>query len=113
MSFHVQRGARWWHHIQQRKEGGKRATVRSVHHDPALSKQHITSSYYGIQLNYEAGVIELLSSKVLLPGFQHPKDCSGSTGFCLYSSTFVDKLNPSKYNSYVTDGYASTSGLCR
>lgn len=81
MSCHVQGGAWWWHHIQQKKEGGTRAMVRSVHHNPALSEQHIPSSYYGIQLNYEARVTEFLSPKVLPQGFQHTRDCSCSTGF--------------------------------
>jgi hypothetical protein len=54
--------------------------VRSVHHDPALSQQCVTSSHHGYQLNYEAGVTELLF-KVLLQGFQQTRDCSGSTGF--------------------------------
>ena len=94
MSFHVQRGAWWWHHIQQRKEGGTLAMVRSVHHDPALSQQHVPSSHLGKQLNYEAGVTELLSLKVLLQGFRQTRGCSGSTGFCLYSFTFVAKLHP-------------------
>ena len=81
MSSHVQGGARWWHQIQQRKEGGTLAMLHSVHHDPAISQQHIPLSYHGIQLNYEAGVTELLSPKILPQGFQHTRDCFCSTGF--------------------------------